>query len=240
MKRIVKQKNPSMNESTPRPFWEIPQLWLKLGQMTEIFFDKEISRTSTNNTILGILAFSAISAIISLLPSLLRSFINSYTNSVTTNGISPDKGILISLSLCVSSLIVAPVIFYSLNGIYYVSAHVFGGKGKFNSQSYLSSLYSVPLSIILFLGLYFMAVPKIGNYVIVIVQLGVAIFQTLFTIRSFKVVHRFTTKRAVATVLSPLILLLIPICLIGIWVFASLGVGNVFSIINSNLNIPTP
>jgi len=236
----VKQNNSITNKHTPRPFLEIPQLWFKLGQMTELFFEKEISRANANNTILGILAFSVIAATISLLPSLLRSFINPPISSLTKYNFSPDKVVLMSLFLCGSNLIVTPATFYLYNGIYYISAKIFGGKGKFNSQSYLSSLYSVPLGIILFLGLYFMTVPKIGIYVVYIIQLGIAVFQMLFTIRSFKVVHSFTTRQAVASVLSPLILLLIPICLIGIWVFTSLGVGNVFSIINSSLTTPTP
>jgi hypothetical protein len=228
------------NENTPRPLLEIPKLWIQLGQMTEAFFEKEVVHASTNNTIFGLLIYSVVSALISLVPSIFRSLINSSSNPPVIRQFGFGAAVLISFLLCFGGIVTTPIFFYLNNGIYYVSALIFGGKGNFNSQTYLSSLYFAPLGIISSLSLYFTAVPKIGSYIVYLVLLGIVIFQTLFTIRLFKAVHRFTSGRAVASVLSPLLLLLIPICLIGILLFMGPGIGNVFSAINSSLNTTTP
>lgn len=225
------------NEPTPRPFIEIPKLWLQIGQMTEDFFAKEILHASATNTLYGVLIFTGISTLISIFQSLTGAAVNFFTKSSipqTTNLITS------LLFLCCYGVIVTPVSFYLNNGINYIVALIFGGKGKFNSQAYISSLYFMPLGLIASLASFTSLIPKIGLYIFSIILLGISVFHILFTIRSFKVVHSFTTGRAVASVLSPLFLLLIPICIIGILMAMGPVIGNVFSTINSSLNTPTP
>jgi len=231
------EEQPVTIENTPRPFIDILKLWFQLSQMSETFFAKEILRTSTKNTFLGILAYTVIATIISVCISLLRSIISFFTNSPTPQATSIGTTVLF---LCCFGIIVIPISFYLNNGITYVSALIFGGKGKFDSQAYLGSLFFAPIGLISSLISSVSLIPKIGNYISYIFLLGIAIFNIFFVVRSFKVVHGFTTTRAVAAVLSPLLLLLIPICIIGVLMLMGPVIGNVFSGINASLNTPMP
>ena len=44
---------------SPRPFSEIPGLWLKVTQMTEAFFAEEAPRASEGSTLVSILVYLA-------------------------------------------------------------------------------------------------------------------------------------------------------------------------------------
>lgn len=230
------EEQPITSENTPRPFMEILKLWFQLGQMSETFFAKEIFHTSVQNTLLGVLIYAVISTIMSVFITVLDSVINSFTNpSVTQINLGTQV-----LMLCCFGIIAIPISFYLNNGISYLSALIFGGKGKFTSQAYLGSLFIVPLGLISSILSFIALIPKIGAYISYAFLLGIAILNVFFMIRSFKVVHGFSTTRAVAAVFSPLILLLIPICLIGILTLMGPVIGNVFSSINSSLSTPMP
>lgn len=231
------EEQPVTSESTPRPFIEIPKLWFQLSQMSETFFAKEIFHASATNTFLGILAYTAISTTISVFLTLLRSIINSFASFSATQVASLGTSVLI---LCCLGIIVIPISFYLNNGITYASALIFGGKGNFVSQTYLGSLFFVPIGLISSLISFVTLIPRIGDYISYVFLLGVVMFNIFFTVRSFKVVHSFTTARAVAAVVSPLLLLLIPIGIIGVLMFMGPVIGNVFSAINSSLSTPMP
>jgi hypothetical protein len=231
------EEQPVTSENTPRPFIEIPKLWFQLNQMSESFFAKEISHASATNTFFGVLTYTAISTTISVFLSLLRSITNSFTNSSATQVASLGTTVLF---LCCLGIIITPISFYLNNGITYASALIFGGKGKFVSQTYLGSLFFVPIGLISSLLSFVTLIPKIGDYISYVFLLGIVIFNIFFTVRSFKVVHSFTTARAVAAVVLPLLLLLIPIGIIGILMAMGPVIGNVFSAINSSLSTPMP
>jgi hypothetical protein len=59
------------------------------------------------------------------------------------------------------------------------------------------------------------------------------VFNVIFTVRIFKVVHNLTTGRAVAAVLSPYLLLLIPLCMIAVLALMGPSIGSVFSSITT-------
>ena len=227
----------TVNEPTPRPFIEVPKLWLQIGQMTENFFAKEVTHASATNTIYSVLILTGISTLLSISQSLISTAVNFFTKSSL-----PQTSNLITslLFLCCYGVIVTPVSFYLNNGINYIIALIFGGKGKFNTQAYISSLYFVPLGLIASLASFTMLIPKIGPYMFSVVLLGITVFNIRFTVRLFKVVHGFTTGRALVAILLPLTLLLIPICIIGILMVMGPMIGNVFSTINSSLNTPVP
>jgi hypothetical protein len=228
-------------ENTPRPFKEIPGLWIQLGQMTESFFTKELPRVSVSNTIYGVLIYAGASTLISVVQSLLGGIINFVTKPAGTQ----QSALLTiigttTIFICCFGLFVTPISFYLNNGISYVSALIFGGKGKFSSQAYLSSLFFVPLGLISSLVSLISLVPTVGIYIFSIALIGIAIIHIIFTIRSFKVVHSLTTGRAVAAVLSPIILILVPLCMIIVLTLMGPLVRNVFSTINSGLGTPAP
>jgi hypothetical protein len=227
--------------NSPRPFWEIPKLWLQLGRMTEAFFTNELSHTGSSSTIYGVLTYTVISTLLSVVQFILGSFINFLTSPTTAH--QTDLAMMVgsmAIFLCCFGLIVTPISFYLNNGITYVGAQLFGGTGKFSSQAYLSSLFFVPLGFILSLIAFISPVPKVGIYIFSACLLGVAIFNMFLTIRSFKVVHHLSTGRATAAVLLPSAILLIPICIIAVLILAGPVIGNVFSEINTGLSTPAP
>jgi hypothetical protein len=235
------EEQPVTFENTPRPFAEIPRLWLQVGRMTETFFSQELPHADARNTIFSILVYTGLSTILSVIHSILSGIIKIIGGSTDAN--TPEFASTIGIAtifLCCFVLILAPISFYLNNGILYVGALVFGGKGKFTGQAYLNSLFLVPLGLIASLAGFVSLIPEIGAYILSVVLLGITIFNIIFTVRSMKVVHGLTTGRAVAAVLLPFILLLIPICLIGLLTMMGPMVGNVFSSINSSLGTPAP
>jgi hypothetical protein len=216
------EEQPVTQENPPRPLKEIPGLWIQLGQMTEAFY-------------------AGVSTLFSVVQSLLGGIINFITKPAVTQ----QSGLLTiigttTIFLCCFGIFVTPISFYLNNGLSYISALIFGGKGKFSAQAYLSSLFVVPLGLILSLISLISLVPIVGIYIFSVALIGIAIVHLFFTIRSFKVVHGLTTGRAVAAVFAPLILILIPICLIVALTLMGPLVGKVFSTINSGLGTPTP
>jgi hypothetical protein len=225
------------NENAPRPFREIPGLWIRFWQMTDSFFQNELSRVSVPNTLYGILVYAGLSTLITVVISLLRWIINSITMPSLTQSTEYTTIMGISMvSTCCIGLLMYPLSFYLNNGITYLGALVFGGKGSFNSQAYLSSLFVVPIGLLSSAFTIISLIPTFGAYIYYAITFGMVIVHYIFTIRAVKAVHNFTSGKAIAAVLSPLALLLIPICLIGILMAMGPMIGNVFSTINSSLN----
>jgi len=230
------------SENTPRPFSEIPGLWMQLGQMTESFFSRELLRVNGANTIYGIMIYAIASAIISGVQSLLSGTLESIQNSeiALETGLFSQSGIPILL-LCCFGLFMIPLGFYIHNGITYVCCKIFGGKGSFSAQAYLNSLYIVPFGLLSGLASLLSLIPIIGAFIFFVLVFGIMIAQFIYTIRSLKVVHQFTTGRAVSAILLPLIVfLVIPVCLIAILALMGPQIGNVFSNILTEIGTPVP
>src|SRR5512142_2132251 len=56
----------------PRPFWEIPPLWLQLPHMDKSFFAAEMPHTSNLNTFLSVLVYAGFATVCVLITSLGR------------------------------------------------------------------------------------------------------------------------------------------------------------------------
>jgi hypothetical protein len=230
-------QEPGSGERTPRPFGELVKLWMKFTKMTEAFFQEELGRVSVSNTLYSILIVAVFTAALSIVSSAISSSIPSTPPpSVDITQFMAIGKIL--LPIC--GLITMPVSFFLNIGITYLGALIFGGKGNFKSQAYLVSLYYVPLSIISGCTGFLTWIPVLGLPLLILVSLGISIFHVILTIRVFKVVHLLSTGKAVAAVLSPLILILIPLCLISILALLGPAIGNVFSGIISGLGTPVP
>jgi len=235
------EPQPVPPENTPRPFVEIPGLWLRLPQMGEDFFDREILRTSGRNAFFSMLVLSVIASAMSVLVALLGAVIGALRTPGTANSATFASGVgILTLSLCCFEFILPPVSLYFSNGLLYVSASIFGGKGKFTSQAYLSSLYIVPLTVVSLLGLFFALIPGFGSYISNIWIFVVALLHIVYTVRMLVVVHNFTKTRAVAALFAPVVLLLIPVCLILVLTVMGPVIGHVFSTINANSLTPLP
>ncbi len=227
-------------DTSPRPFSEIPSLWLKVTQMTEAFFAEEAPRASDGNTFVSILIYAVVAAILSALSALIGGGLQAVLRS-SEFAQQPELGAaygasLGSTALCSAclGLIVVPFFFYLNNGLNYLGAHVLGGTGGFGAQAYLMSLFTVPLGTVANLvGL----VPLAGGCLSFLIGLYVI----FLTVRLNKAVHQLTTGRAIVAALWPVALLFLIAC-VTISMLLLLGpvVGNVFSNIVQNLGTPTP
>ena len=238
---VVFDSPPETSPQGPRPFGEIAGLWLRFWEMTEAFFRREIPRTSVPNTLYAVLIFAILTTLISALTlplSTSRETFRDLASLLNIGNTTAIAGMVVSLSLC--GIITAPISFYINNGIYYLCAQIFGGKGQFAQQAYLNSLYLVPFGVLAALGSLVAIVPLIGPFLSLGYSLLVGIFQLVITVRMLKAVHDFSTGKAVGVILLPMVLVIIPICLILTLALMGPGIGSVFSTIISLTTTPMP
>ncbi len=89
-----------------------------------------------------------------------------------------------------------PIGILFVNVIYWVVAKLFGGKGSLSAQYYVVSLYAAPLAMI-------DLIPLVG--------LVALIYQFYLTVLAISSVHKLSAGKAIAVVLMPIVLLLIPL-----------------------------
>ena len=228
-----------MPEKTQRPFSEIPGLWLKLPQMTGDFFRGELNYVSASNTLISILILTGVIAIVSTITTLFSGYLGGLGIQEELQGIdllAITGGLTIFQFCC--ALITIPVSFYLSNGMIYLGARMFGGKGDYTTQAYLNSLYYVPLLMISSLASLLGAIPFAGGCIIGIVGLGIVIYHIVLSVRSMMVVHDLSVGQAIGSILIiPGAFVLITICLLAL---IGPAVGNVFSNIISEIQTPIP
>ena len=218
-----------------RPFSEIPRLWLRIGDMTEAFFREELPYASAANTFYGVLVFTGVAGIFSILSSVIGSMF------ATTPAAAQSMNTLMGarVLLFCFDLVLTPVSFYLNAGVLYICAQIFGGKGGFTAQAYLVSLFYVPLGFVSTIASLALLVRGVGPILFAIVAFGIVIYHLRLTTRVFKAIHGFSTGKAIAAVLAPLVLIIIPVCMIAVLALMGPAIGNVFSGIISSLT-PTP
>jgi hypothetical protein len=228
---------PPATQSTGRPFLEIPHLWIKYFSMGESFFQSEVSYVSVRNTILGIICLIGIQIILSLVQSGLLILLGISNQAQTSLLFGASRFVS---TLCIS-IFVTPIAFLINIGIIHISSLIFGGKGRFSALAYLVSIFLVPSGVLASLSGFMSFIPVVGVFIYVLFTLGIIIYQYILMVRSIKVIHVFTTSRAVITVLLPFIVLfIVPICLISILALLGPSIGSVFSSIYNSALTPVP
>jgi Yip1 domain len=94
------------------------------------------------------------------------------------------------------AIIIIPIGFFVITGIYYLLARAFGGKGTFLAQSYSLLLITVPLGILMAL---LNLIPVLGS----LAGLGVDVYITILSILMIIGVHRLSGGKASAVILIP-------------------------------------
>ena len=216
--------------TSPRPFGELPGLWVKVTQMTEEFLAQEAPRASGSNTLVSVLILAAATAVLYAISAAIwggaqTAFLPPEYREIGAAGAGGN----VFRSLC-SGLIGTVVGFYLGNGLVYLGARVLGGSGDFGTQTYLQSLFAVPLGIVT-------AVVNLVPCVGLIAALALGIYSIVLSVRAVKVVHNLTTGKAVAAILVPVVILgLLAAC--GVIVLLALlgpAINNVFQNIVTNL-----
>jgi len=224
-----------IGEMGPRPFAEIPGLWMKVTQMSQEFFSLEAPRTSGVNTLLGVVIYAAVVAIVQAVIRMLAG-----------PAAVPAGDQLVLLTSMVAGFAGTLLGFYVGYGLQYLGARILGGSGSFGPQVYLMSLFIVPIGILTALSQlmpYALSVLSPGSIPLLIVSiiflillLVLIIYGLVLNARVIMVMHRFTAGRAVAAMLLPALVAVL-VCCGGLLMLGPV-VNNVFS--NVMLNVPTP
>ncbi len=220
---------------------EIPELWLKVFQMDEAFFSGEAPHTSAPNTIINVLIMTGITVILTFISAILESLVGparSGAGAYPTSSAGSTLQIAAVIGCC--SVIATPLIFYLNNGITYLGALLFGGKGTFSAQAYLDSIFYVPLGILSGGFSLLTVIPIAGPIIVVVVAIGISLYDLVLEVRMLKVVHQFGAGKAIGAILIPLTLILVPICIIAVLMIMGPAIGDVFSSINASLSTPAP
>ena len=233
------------SDTRPRPFSQVPGLWLKVTSMTEDFFAQEAPRASGANALISVMILAVVTAAFYAVSTLLGGGIEMVTMPAAYEDVEtlPLLGLFAGLgfySAC-CGLIITPIGFYIGNGLIYLGARIFGGSGGFSTQVYLQSLFAVPLGIVTSVLSLIYLIPILGGCIGGIAMLVLAIYYFVLNVRAVKVTHDLTTGRAVGAIFAPALLLLLVPCLV-IVVLALLGpaIGNVFSNIIEGIGTPVP
>ena len=124
-------------DTSPRPFGEIPGLWLKVMQMTEEFFALEAPRASGANVMISVLIMTAVATVLAMISSLISGGVQmAFLPPEYREAAAMGVGQSVVFSLC-GGLFGTIIGFYLGNGITYLGARVLGGSGDFNTQLYL-------------------------------------------------------------------------------------------------------
>lgn len=222
-------------DASPRPFGEIPGLWLKVTQMTEAFFAQEVGRASGSGTFISVLILAVIATICSLISSLIGMMFG--VSPIPLGYAEPDVSAMGAMTSAIGSTVLyvtccgllgGVIGFYLGTGINYLGARIFGGDGNFTDQAYLQSLVAVPIGVVTSVLSVFSSIPYLG-WGFALAALGVSLYSFVLNVRAIKAAHHMTTGRAVAALLLPAVFLIIIPCVV-IVVLALMGpaIGNIF------------
>jgi hypothetical protein len=164
---------------------------------------------SLGTALLWMIVAGVISAVVSGILSFITGFGEFFDLTSLLCGL-----VAVPIGACIGFLIVS--------GVYFVAAKVFGGEGMFGRQSYLLAAAYAPMGII---SAVLVAIPMVGPWL----SLVCSLYTIWLTILALQAAHRFGTGRAIASVLAPLLIIVIPICLITILLLVGPAVGSVFS-----------
>lgn len=208
--------------SGPRPFGEMPSLWLKVLEMDEAFFAQEAPQASGTNTLISVLIITGVAIIAAVISTLIGSSLQAaflppeYRESALVGA-----GAGVTGALC-GGLFGGLIGFYLGNGFIYLVARILGGSGDYGTHTYLVSLFIVPIGIVT--GA-LSIIPCVGP----LVALVISIYGIVLNVRAVKVTHNLTTGKSVVAVLSPAILGILLACIVILMLTLIGGaVGGVF------------
>ncbi len=121
------------------------------------------------------------------------------------------------IGIIIFFIVVIPIAFFIITGIYYLIARAFGGQGTFLAQSYTTLLFIVPVVILVALLVTLIdLIPAIGS----VAHLGVDVYIIVLSIRMIMGVHRLSAGKATAVILIPLAVIIFIVILIAFAVVA--------------------
>ena len=138
------------------------------------------------------------------LPGVLNNL--SSSNSPAAGMVAIIEGAAVAFAI--GEIILLPLGFFINEGIYYLIAKAFGGQGTFLAQSYGTLLFYIPLNIVGVLSL----IPFLG----ILIGIALAIYQIVLNIYMMMAVHRLSGGKATLVLFTPVIVVFVLACIIGI------------------------
>jgi len=158
-----------------------------------------------------------------IIPRLLQTSLQNSTAS--SNSLSPEMVQMtqaiqgVTQNFIFASVILVPIFFLIGQGIYYLLARAFGGQGTFLAQGYTTLLFQTPLTIvslvISLLTLFFFILAPPVQYLSSLFSSTLSIYIIVLQIFAIMAAHRLSGGRAAATVLIPLVMLLVLSCILA-------------------------
>ncbi len=182
-----------------RPFEEITHLWTKIFQMDDAFFASEARYANATDTLVSVLILAAVSAIASVLFQLAGNSLESLMPADYRAMMDSSSGAFDLVASLFGGFFGSILGFYFGSGLTYLAAKIFGGQGSYKTQTYLMTLFAVPIGILNALLGWIPCIGWLG-------MLGLAIYEIVLNVRMFRVVHGLSTGEAIAAVLLPSII----------------------------------
>jgi polar amino acid transport system permease protein len=192
--------------------------WVRVARPDESFFEQQAPETGHLVITIGLVTYVLVAAVAVLLIGQFLGY-----------GLilKPSIGLLFILG----GVVLSWVSFYVVSGSQFVVARAFGGGGSFLNQSYLQSLFVVPVAIVRMLaGLLAVLVatilgrasPAVAIYTTAAVGLLLGAYAIVLHIRTLRTVHGLSFRKAVGVFVVALVG---PGALVGlfIWLLSNLG-----------------
>ncbi len=110
---------------------------------------------------------------------------------------------IINAGLSITAILLYSLLIFFINsGILYIFAKIFGGRGKYETQTYLFSLFKSPMLIIvnfLLATANIFGMSAIGSWIVI----GLTAYSLYLATLALKETHAYHMERAVATWLAP-------------------------------------
>ncbi|MBN2203212.1 MAG: YIP1 family protein [Candidatus Aenigmarchaeota archaeon] len=169
------------------------RLWKEVLTKPKETFKKERKNASLGNAAKNFFVASIISALMVL--------VSSYTN--------PEMSVLPEFweYMIVLLIPISVLASFAMSGIYYVIARLLDGKGNYATQTWLMSVYTVPITLISSL---ITLIPYVD-----LLSIFVGLYSLYLLTLSFKETHKFNTGRAIMTWIIPFMLIIVVAAIIA-------------------------
>jgi len=210
-------------QAAPLPLGEairqLPNQYIRvLTKPSAATFAVEQGKAAWNIVWIQLLIYAVILAALGYIGSLIGLSFGAFsslmnTGSLSSSGINPGTLQAVAASSSFGEIILVPLDFFIVVGIYYLLAKAFGGQGTFLAQGYSFLLYHVPIGILSgVIGL----IPILGG----IVAFALYIYGIVLNVFLIMATHRMSGGKATAVVLIPIAVIAVLVCALGIIFFA--------------------
>ncbi len=210
-------------QAAPLPLGEairqLPNQYIRvLTKPSAATFAAEQGKAAWNIVWIQLLIYAVILAALGYIGSLIGLSFGAFsslmnTGSLSSSGINPGTLQAVAASSSFGEIILVPLDFFIVVGIYYLLAKAFGGQGTFLAQGYSFLLYHVPIGILSgVIGL----IPILGG----IVAFALYIYGIVLNVFLIMATHRMSGGKATAVVLIPIAVIAVLVCALGVIFFA--------------------